>query len=168
MKTREEHLITPLLPEHQLKQVDFEDTFSTTNIHDSLETITNLVFATMPKWVMALMALRNHLVKLIGLKSEKPEDYNEEFKIGGYIGFFKIMFLSDKKIILGANEDHLNFRAIIKLNSKNTFNVCVTTLVEYNNTKGKRYMSIIKPFHRIVVRNMVKQAYKNKNVVYTL
>lgn len=160
MKTREEHIQTELLSIHKLNHIDFEDTFSTTNHIDSIKEISKLVFATMPKWVETLMKIRNQLVKFIGLKSEKPKDYNEKFNVGGYIGFFKIFHLTEQQVILGANEDHLNFRAIIDLKSSNKNNVFVTTLVEYNNSKGKIYMRIIKPFHRIVVRNMVKQAYK--------
>lgn len=163
MKTREERIKTTLKPKHTLERIDFEDTFSTTNHTDSLETIARLVFATMPKWVMALMNLRNQLVKFIGLTYTKPDDYNEDFKVGGYMGFFKIMHLSDHEVIMGANDDHLNFRAIINLNPKDQFNVFVTTLVEYNNTTGKIYMGIVKPFHKIVVKNMVKQAYKKRS-----
>lgn len=160
MKTREEHIKTTLSPEHQLNRIDFEDTFSTTNHQDSIKDITYLVFGSMPKWVKALMGLRNRLVKFIGLESKLPEDYNEDYKVGGYIGFFKIMSIKDREIILGANEDHLNFRALVQLNSNSEYNVFVTTLVEYNNNKGKRYMQTIKPFHRMVVKRMVKQAYK--------
>lgn len=160
MKTREEHITTAVRPYHQLNRIDFEDTFSTTNHADNLEDVTKLVFAHMPKWVIVLLNVRNQLVKLIGLKSDKPVDYNEDFKVGGYMGFFKIMSLTDNEVMLGANEDHLNFRALVKRQTSNSFNIQVTTLVEYNNAKGKMYMSIVKPFHRLVVRNMVKQAYK--------
>ncbi len=160
MKTREEHRTTTLQSYHELNAIDFEDSFSTTNHQDNLEDITKLVFATMPQWVVSLLKFRNVLVKIIGLKSEKPEDYNEDFKIGGYMGFFKIIYITDNEVILGANEDHLNFRALVKRNSSERFNVIVTTLVEYNNKTGKMYMSFVKPFHRIVVKNMVKQAYK--------
>ncbi len=161
MKTKEEHIKTNIKPSFYINTIDFEDTFSTINHKDSLESITRLVFATMPKWVEGLMKLRNVMVKLIGLSSEKPKDYNESFAIGGYIGFFKIMSLSETEIVMGADDDHLNFRAVITLQPSQTYNVFVTTLVEYNNKKGKVYMNIIKPFHRLVVKRMVKQAYKN-------
>jgi len=161
MKTKEEHIKTTIKPSFYINTIDFEDTFSTINHKDSLESITRLVFATMPKWIEGLMKLRNVMVKLIGLSSEKPKDYNESFAVGGYIGFFKIMNLSETEIVMGADDDHLNFRAVISLQPSLTYNVFVTTLVEYNNKKGKVYMNIIKPFHRLVVRRMVKQAYKN-------
>ncbi len=101
------------------------------------------------------------MVKVIGLKTYIPEDYNENFKVGGYVKFFKIFSISDNQVILGANDSHLNFRAVVKNDASKYYNIKVITLVEFNNTKGKIYMSIIKPFHRLVVKQMVKNAFKN-------
>ena len=62
--------------------------------------------------------------------------------------------------MLGANDKHLNFRVSVYNSNETLFNIKVTTLVEYNNRFGKIYMTIIKPFHHIIVKAMVKQAYK--------
>jgi hypothetical protein len=144
-----------------LPNIDFFDTFSTTNHVDSLELISNKIFNTTPKWVAILFSIRNHIANLIGLKHEIPKDYNEDFKIGGYIKFFRIFNIKEDEIILGANDKHLNFRAIISKTLDASYNIKVTTLVEYNNRLGKIYMTIVKPFHRIVVKRMVKNAYRS-------
>jgi hypothetical protein len=145
-------------------KIDFADTFSTTNHYDNINKISHLVFNTSPKWITTLFKIRNKMVSFIGLKTEKPSDYNTKFKVGGYINFFKIYDIADNEIILGADDSHLNFRAIINITKAKTYNIKVTTLVKYNNTKGKIYMSFIKPFHRLVVMKMVKQAYSVKKL----
>jgi len=109
-----------------------------------------------------LFTIRNKVAGIFGLKTEVPKDYNEHFKIGGYVKFFKIFSISDNEVVLGADDSHLNFRAIVKNDKSESFNIKVITLVEYNNYKGKIYMGIIKPFHRQIVKRMVKNAYKEK------
>lgn len=145
-----------------LPKIDFADTFSTTNHIETIEEITNLVFNTSPKWINSLFVLRNKIVGLFGIKTEIPDDFNEKFKIGGYVKFFKIFSISDDEVILGADDSHLNFRALVKNDKSDSNNIKVITLVEYNNLKGKIYMGIIKPFHRLIVKRMVKNAYREK------
>jgi len=145
-----------------LRKIDFADTFSTTNRTNTIEEITNLIFNTTPKWVDSLFVLRNKIAGWFGLKTDLPKDYNENFKVGGYINFFKIYSISDTAVILGADDSHLNFRALINNDQSESYNIKVVTLVEYNNLKGEIYMKIIKPFHRQIVKRMVKNAYYDK------
>ncbi len=146
-----------------LRKIDFADTFSTTNRTNSIEEITNLIFNTTPKWVESLFVLRNKIAGWFGLETDLPQDYNENFKVGGYINFFKIYSISDTAVILGADDSHLNFRSLINNDQSKSYNIKVVTLVEYNNLKGKIYMKIIKPFHRQIVKRMVKNAYLENN-----
>ncbi len=161
-KVKEEKTPLMYIERDILKKIDFSDTFSTINKEDTLKEITNLIFNNPPSWVKFLFILRNRMVKIIGLKNSVPTDFKETFEIGGYIGFFKIYAISNDEIILGADDSHLNFRAVILKDNTSDYNIKTITLVEYNNTKGKIYMSLIKPFHRIVVKSLVKKAYKNK------
>lgn len=145
---------------HLLSKIDFADTFSTTNHINNIEEVTNLIFNTTPRWINSLFTIRNKIVRLFGLKNKVPDDYNENFEIGGYVKFFKIFSISDNEVTIGADDTHLNFRALIKNDKSDSFNIKVTTLVEYNNYKGKIYMGIIKPFHRQIVKRMLRNAYK--------
>ncbi|WP_108868122.1 DUF2867 domain-containing protein [Aquimarina aquimarini] len=158
-KVIEEQLYQTEKSKQLFPKIDFADTFSTINHCNTIEEITNLIFKTTPKWVAWLFGIRNKVVKFFGINESKPDDYNEDFKVGGYIGFFKIFYLTDDEIILGADESHLNFRAVIKNDHLQQYNVKVTTLVEFNSRKGKIYMGIVKPFHRLVVKRMVRNAY---------
>lgn len=162
MKKVKEEIVADIYVQQQLlNRIDFSDAFSTTNTTNSVEEITQLIFNNSPKWVNQLFVLRNRLVKLIGLKTMKPANDNEKYKVGGYIGIFKIFSITDREIIVGANDSHLNFRAIIVNNQKPTYNIQVITLVEYNNLTGKIYMNIVKPFHRLIVKKLVLNAYNN-------
>lgn len=160
-KVKEERTILTQDLQDLLTKIDFSDTFSTTNHIDSLAEITQLIFNTSPQWIASLFKIRNSIAKHIGLKTEVPEDYTEVFKVGGYVKFFKIYAIAPHQIILGANDSHLNFRAIIQRDASSTYNIRVVTLVEYHNALGKIYMTIVKPFHRIVLKGMLKNAFKN-------
>lgn len=161
MKVKEEKVPNTNAINTALNTVDFKDTFSTTNHVDDLKTISHLIFGTFPKWVGALMKLRNTLVKPLGLKVDMPEDYNIDFSVGSYNGFFKIFDILDNEVVLGADDKHLKFRVSIYNSTEMQFNIKVTTLVEYNNIFGKIYMAVVAPFHRVVVKSMVKRAYKS-------
>ena len=59
---------TTVLNDHQkslLQQIDFCDSFATTNHTDSIERITNLIFNTTPAWVKSLFTIRNKIVKIM-------------------------------------------------------------------------------------------------------
>ena len=146
--------------ENCLQRVDFKDTFSTTNHVDSIEDVALLIFQKAPAWIDRLMKMRNAAVKLIGLKTEAPADYKPSIEVGGYIGFFKIIDIYDNEIIMGVDDKHLNFRVSVYDSKETEFNIKISTLVEYNNRFGKVYMFFVKPFHRVVVKVMVKQAYR--------
>lgn len=149
---------TPLL-ESSLDKIDFRDTFATQNKKESLECLAHKIFNQPSVFIKSLFLVRNTLVKLIGLSSSKPKDYNEDYKVGGYIGFFRIYEIKEDEIILGLNDKHLNFRVSIFNDRETKFNIKVTTIVQFNNKAGLFYMNAIKPFHRIVVKGMVKKAF---------
>jgi hypothetical protein len=159
-KVIEEFGIKTYLSETSLPQIDFTDTFSTTNYHDDLVTVANKIFNQTPAWIKGLFALRHILVKLVGIESKLPADFNTELKVGGYIGFFKIYAIEKNEILLGLDDEHLNFRVNIVDSKERQYNIKVITSVEYNNSKGRLYMQTIKPFHRLVVMGMVKNAYR--------
>lgn len=159
MKVRSEENPNTELIRQSLEKVDFNDVFSTTNQQDDLNVIAHKIFDTQPKWVAFLFRVRNFLVKIIGLKTTQPEDYHTQYEVGGYIGFFKLFAITPNELIMGLDDSHLNFRVSIYNSQDPTFNIKVTTLVQYVNRTGKIYLFFVKPFHRIIVRKMVKQAY---------
>ncbi|REL33723.1 DUF2867 domain-containing protein [Rhodohalobacter sp. SW132] len=142
-----------------LPQIDFKDTFAVTNHTDTLEQAAKLVFSSIPPKIKPLFSIRNFLVKFAGLKTTVPDDFNTHFKVGGYIGFLKIHSIEENEIILGGDDKHLNFRVSVFNSGEEEYNIKVTTLVQYQNRMGRIYMFMIKPFHKLVLRVMVKNAH---------
>ena len=84
---KEETTLQAYINGNFLGRVDFNDTFSVTNHGNNLYDISNLIFNNPPKWISWLFSIRNKLIKIVGLKTEIPQDYHTQFTIGGYIGF---------------------------------------------------------------------------------
>ena len=146
----------------------YMDTFSITlnRSHDVLQVV-KAMFLSIPDWIKAMMVLRNTLVSGLGLKtSSETDDYQKiieafDGKLGSSIGLFHVFDRSDHEIILGENDQHLDFRASLLLTpSKDKQELAFTTTVVFNNTLGKVYFAIVKPFHVIVVKSMLKATKK--------
>jgi len=76
-----------------------------------------------------------------------------DFSVGNSVGLFKIYYIDEKEIISGLKDSHLDFCiSFYKIDNK----ILLSTLVKYNNTFGRVYMNIIKPFHKLIVKNMLK------------
>lgn len=144
-----------------LPKIDYADTFSTTNQLDTLKEVTLRIFGTTPGWIKFLFGIRNAVAGLFGLQNKMPKDYHESFQVGGYVKFFRIYSLSPDQVVMGANDKHLNFRAIVANSHSPQYNIKVTTLVQFNNRMGRIYFAIIKPFHGLVVRRMVRNGHRH-------
>lgn len=118
-----------------------------------------------PKWVDTLFTLRNRIVSLFGLKTpdnrmdaKQPDSF--KFEQGERVGLFKVFNKTTNEIILGEDDNHLNFRVSLLLeeseNDKSTKTITVTTLVVYNNWFGRLYFFPVKPFHKLIVRSGLK------------
>ncbi len=159
-KVIEETVFVSEIGKTQLERVDFSDTFATTNTIDTMENITALIFSNFPVWVQFLLEIRDKIVKILGITTTYTKPFSTSSFSKTDASFFKTYYQSDQEIIVGANENHLSFRAIVYNTKAATYNINVTTLVMFHNTKGKIYMKCIAPFHRLVVMYMVKRAFK--------
>ncbi|MCC8154608.1 MAG: DUF2867 domain-containing protein, partial [Tannerellaceae bacterium] len=78
----------------------------------------------LPGWVVGLLKLRNALVGVFGLKTDKQPPVQETF--------FTLIENREDEIVMGEEDKHLNFRAsILKNTSEGT--ISLTTLVHFNN-----------------------------------
>ena len=106
----------------------------------------------LPKWVDSLFKLRNALVRVFGLKVDKQNEGEETF--------FTLIKKNDNEIIMGEDDKHLNFRASIMVDkSRNT--ISLITLVHFNNLWGKIYFLPVKPFHKIIMKSLLKRHLKS-------
>ncbi len=106
-----------------------------------------------PGWVDGLMALRNRLVAPFGLKTSGAP----EAKAGEAIGLFPIRSATPERIVLGFEDKHLDFRVVVDVApAEGGSTVTATTLVRLNNRFGRVYLTAIMPFHKAIVRTMLK------------
>jgi hypothetical protein len=127
--------------------VDYCDSYRIKKSADeNIEEITNRIFK-LPKWVGGLLKTRDLLVKPFGLKTAKEAESDK---------LFPIIAQNEDEIVMGINDRHLNFRVSILTDSKKSF-IYLTTIVHYNNVWGKVYFSFIKPFHKIIVRSIMRR-----------
>jgi hypothetical protein len=62
------------------------------------------------------------------------------------------------RLVAGLDDKHLDFRVVIDVASTaDEQRVTATTLVLTHNLLGRAYLTIILPFHRLIVRNMLRQ-----------
>jgi hypothetical protein len=115
-----------------------------------------------PAWVNVLFKLRNFLVKFVGLKGTEGGDLKEFEKcirIGGTYGFASVPMKSDNETILLLTDKHLNAYISVHVESMEEHKtISAITLVNFNNKLGRVYFFIIRPFHGIVVKSMLKRA----------
>ncbi len=146
-----------------ITRINYEDTFSVAlqNKEMAIEDVYLNVFAHSPKWVNNLLKLRNNIVKLFGIKTNVGKMKKESLKVGKKTGIFKIYAIYKNELIAGEDEKHLDFRISVL---KNEGILTISTLVQYNNWFGRLYFFIVKPFHKIIAKSMMKSAVKNNRI----
>jgi hypothetical protein len=112
------------------------------------------MFERSPWWIETLLSLRHLLVAPFGLKtSGKTEAIPRET-----IGLFPILSEAPDRLIAGFNDKHLDFRVVVDVATAGARQqVTATTLVLTHNAFGRVYLAVITPFHRLVVRTLLRQ-----------
>jgi len=144
-------------------KADYVDSYEIKpNTQDSVDSITNKIFNT-PGWSAKLLTIRDKIVAVFGLKTTAKVISNDMdfYPVGSTISFFPVINRNENEIIMGIDDKHLDFRVstLLVKNGKNC-SVSVTTIVKFNNTLGRMYFFIIKPFHRIIVKDSLYRYLK--------
>ncbi len=110
-----------------------------------------------PRWIGALMSLRNLLVTPFGLKtSGRSETIPRET-----IGIFPVLSETPNRLVTGFNDKHLDFRLVVDVASFGSGQqVTATTLVKTHKRLGRVYLALILPFHRLIVPAMLRRIAK--------
>jgi hypothetical protein len=99
--------------------------------------------------VNGLMKLRNTIVKPLGLEV-------------GMRFADTICEQNAQEIVFGMPDKHLTFHAALWCGEKEsggqTFTI--TTVVKFNNRLGRLYFFFIRPFHKVIIRSMLKRVAK--------
>lgn len=114
------------------------------------------LFAHNPDWIDALLRLRNTLVRPFGLKTSGLG----EPASGGMIGIFPVISETPERIVAGFDDRHLDFRVVVDIESSRPgHQVTATTLVKTHNLLGRAYLAVVLPFHRLIVRSLLRRAF---------
>ena len=138
--------------------VDYIDSFSKVMVTGQAltpEDFRNLAFSRFPKWIGWLMNFRNAIVKPLGLDTATR---------------FTDMVL-DKNLheeILGMLDKHLDFHVSMWCGEyhEGKQELRITTVVKYNNWLGRAYFFIIRPFHGIIVKSILKHVAGDRGSIY--
>jgi hypothetical protein len=111
------------------------------------------MFGRNPSWIGRLIGLRNLLVKPFGLKTSGENEPSN----GAVIGLFPVLSETPDRLVAGFDDRHLDFRVIVDVAAGE--HVTATTLVKTHNLLGRLYLAIVLPFHRVIVRSMLRRAF---------
>ncbi|QCK88222.1 DUF2867 domain-containing protein [Phreatobacter aquaticus] len=107
-----------------------------------------------PRWVTALLKLRNVIVRPLGLKGPVEQALPSTERIG----IFPVISRSPERVVVGLDDRHLDFRAVIDVTILgNSRQITASTIVKTHNWLGRTYLATIMPFHRVIVRTMLEQ-----------
>lgn len=126
----------------------------------ALETYLRVVRQT-PGWVNGLMALRNWMVRLAGLKdlghlgALSTGKRATEYRVGDRVGIFSLLYLSHDEVLLGDSDKHLD--VVLSVCKAPQGRVSVTTIVHVHNWLGRLYMLPVTPLHKIIVKTMLRR-----------
>ena len=111
------------------------------------------IMSSAPNWVHQLIAVRNTLVRLVGLKGEAPVQVHTAERLG----MFPVVSSTPDCVILGFDDKHLDFRIVIetKPTSNTQTDVSLATAVKWHNIWGRLYLAFVLPFHKVIVRSML-------------
>jgi uncharacterized protein DUF2867 len=145
------------------ERVDYSDAFEIAipkHAPQDVDAFTRKFITARPGWINGLMGARDAAMGLFGFKTAMPkdEDLPPRFEPGAKLGLFEVFDRADDEVLLGADDRHLNFRLSILLRRAEETFACITTIVHFNNGFGRVYFAPVKPFHKVIVRAMLRRA----------
>ena len=112
-------------------------------------------------WVRLLLGLRDALVAGFGVKTTQEVRRAAIADNADRIDFFRILARSDRELILGEDDRHLDFRLSLLLRARPDSSgdeLVATTVVRCHNALGRVYLALIARFHRLVVVSNLSRA----------
>lgn len=96
----------------------------------------------LPGWAMALLRLRNALVRPFGLKTEAGPGIPS-------LGMFPIRKDEETEFVLGLDDRHLDFRISVLRQGERLY---LSTWVHPHNVWGRAYLRLVMPVHVLISR----------------
>jgi len=112
-------------------------------------------------WVRLLLGLRDALVAGFRVKTSQEVRRAAIADNAERIDFFRIRARSDRELILGEDDRHVDFRLSLLLRARpdgSGDELVATTVVRCHNALGRVYLGLIARFHRLVVISNLSRA----------
>ncbi len=124
---------------------DFLDCYSVPSgmsARKAAEVITNF-----PGWARFLLQIRKVVTAPFGLLNDGPASADK-------VGIFPVEVETERELIAGFNDRHLNFRVSVFSEEGRVF---LATWVHPHNIGGQIYLKAILPFHILIARNALSR-----------
>lgn len=136
---------------------DFADAYAAAlppNAPHDIDVLARELFSRPPPWFVALMALRDTAVSLVGLKTSRRIRAALEAENAERIDFFRVIDRGPDEVILGERDRHLDFQAsvLVRPTPGGGRELVATTVVQCHGALGRLYIAVIAPFHRMIIR----------------
>jgi Protein of unknown function (DUF2867) len=112
-------------------------------------------------WIRMLLGVRDRLVAGFNVKTTQEVRRAAIADKADRIDFFRILSRSNRELILGEDDRHLDFRLSLLLRGRpdgSGDELVATTVVRCHNALGRVYLALISQFHRLVVISNLKRA----------
>ena len=128
--------------------------------------------ANTPPWVNSLMALRNKIVRLVGLKDLgglgelSPSKPASVYAPGDRVGIFTLISNSPNEALVGDRDKHLDVVLSVYRHPSSQHgvqSVSVTTVVHIHNLLGRIYMLPVTPLHRLMAPAVINRIIGGQN-----
>ena len=135
--------------------------------HTTLRQFIASMLSYYPWWIVLLYRFRTVVVKFLGLvKHEAPEVLpnlqaeDVSFVAGDEVTFFTVRLAKEEKYWVGETPEDKHLRAyfgvVVEPVADNRRRFHVVTIVHYKHWTGPVYFNLIRPFHHLVVSQMMR------------
>ena len=128
----------------------------------SPEQLARFIFSQQAPWITRLMKIRDVLVAGFGLKTSTQLTAPDTHRQAERVGIFKIYSATERELILGEDDKHLDFRLSVlcplPVNPTDERRLVLSTVVHCHNRLGRVYIFLIAPFHRVIVQACLRRA----------
>src|SRR4029077_4845348 len=128
------------------------------------------LFGHTPRWMKALLIVRNAVARWCGLEAPTAAEIltpavRASYSRGDKMGPWPFFFIGDNEIVAGRNNKHLDFRlSVLRVTDGDAESVVVSTICSVHNLAGKIYLFFIVPFHRTGVQSLLSNAVAAKRL----
>lgn len=119
-------------------------------------------WTTMPGWLAFLFKIRDVLVRPFGLKTGTGGSLatlKEALEKGESYGLMSVVAKTANEMVISLDDKHLKAYFSVYTEDRSIY---LSTLVQYHNKLGVAYFTLIRPFHKVIVKSLFRQAVRTQ------